>query len=89
MIESHELYTDTDFTDEECDRGNPLARLVVDGGLAICKKCGKGEADLETPCHVGPLPEIALVVCESCLVVYSPEFEVCPRCGCARTESDL
>lgn len=43
----HELYIPADFTNEEIDRRNQLAVMVIDGGLGICKKCGAGEAELE------------------------------------------
>jgi hypothetical protein len=42
----HTLYTAKDFTGEEVERSS-LARMVVEGGLGICKKCGAGEADLD------------------------------------------
>lgn len=41
----HVLYTREDFTDEELENNN-LARMVVEGGLDICKLCGGGESDL-------------------------------------------
>lgn len=44
----HVLYTEKDFSkratfDEPCE----LERLVCEGGLAICKVCGKGEIQLD------------------------------------------
>lgn len=50
MLGTHELYVAKDFTNEEVDRGNALAKAVIDGGLSICKKCGAGEAELEKVC---------------------------------------
>jgi len=47
---SHDLYEPSDFTQEEIERDNQLARLVIDGGLGICKKCGASEIELEKPC---------------------------------------
>ena len=41
----HVMYTRADFTDEELENNN-LARMVVEGGLDICKLCGGGESDL-------------------------------------------
>lgn len=46
----HDLYTPADFTTEELDRLNSLAIAVVEGGLGVCKRCGKAEAELEEPC---------------------------------------
>lgn len=47
---SHILYVDSDFTSEEIDRNNRIADLVINGGLAICKQCGKAEAELVKWC---------------------------------------
>jgi late competence protein required for DNA uptake (superfamily II DNA/RNA helicase) len=44
---AHELYTSKDFTDEEYERRNQLATMVIDGGLAICKRCGAREIELD------------------------------------------
>lgn len=44
---SHLLYTAEDFTNEELDRRNQLAVLVVEGGLGVCKKCGAAEVELD------------------------------------------
>lgn len=45
----HELYTLEDFTEGSHDEG--LAEKVINGGLAICKKCGKAETELDGPCE--------------------------------------
>ena len=42
----HTLFTAADFTNEEWERGG-LARMVIDGGLGICKFCGAGEIELD------------------------------------------
>lgn len=44
---AHELYTTADFTEEEYQRRNQLAVMVIDGGLGICKRCGAGESELD------------------------------------------
>lgn len=44
--QQHELYEPKDFTNEEVER-NSLAKMVVIGGLGICKKCGAGESELD------------------------------------------
>lgn len=44
--QQHELYTDTDFNDEERESRNQLYVNVVEGGLGVCKKCGAAEQDL-------------------------------------------
>ena len=44
--EPHVLYTPGDFTNAEYESGSGLARMVIDGGLEVCKKCGAGEAEL-------------------------------------------
>ena len=46
-MSNHELYQPKDFTAEEYARGNRLAKMVIDGGLGICKKCGAAEAQLD------------------------------------------
>lgn len=48
----HDLYTPADFTNEEHERSQ-LAKMVIDGGLGICKRCGAGEAQLDefATCH--------------------------------------
>jgi hypothetical protein len=45
----HTLYTPADFTSEQCCPidGLQIARLVVEGGLGICKKCGAAEIQLD------------------------------------------
>ncbi|MEP1253737.1 MAG: hypothetical protein ABJI29_03205 [Alphaproteobacteria bacterium] len=45
-MDGHDLYTPADFTNEEMESSS-TARLVVLGGLGICKKCGAGEAQLD------------------------------------------
>lgn len=49
----HNLYTIADFTDEELET-NRLAKLVVEGGLGICKSCGAAESELTAhpTCHI-------------------------------------
>lgn len=47
----HVLYTDKDFTVEEVQRGNHLAKMVVEWGLSVCKICGAAECELENPCR--------------------------------------
>lgn len=47
-LHQHELYQPKDFTEEEYQRRNQLAVMVIDGGLGICKRCGAGEVELET-----------------------------------------
>jgi len=42
----HTLYTASDFTNEDLD-SNQLAKLVVEGGLGICKNCAAGEVHLD------------------------------------------
>jgi len=50
----HEL-----FTDKDARYLNTTQRLlIVDGGLAICKKCGKAESELTEPC----VPRTSVVV---------------------------
>ena len=51
-VNDHIIYTEEDFkhiTGEELDN-NKLARMVLDGGLAVCKVCGEFEAGLDNPC---------------------------------------
>ena len=51
-MNEHILYTREDFKnigDEELEN-NRTAKLVLDGGLSICKVCGEYEAGLDTPC---------------------------------------
>lgn len=43
----HELYKASDFTAEEIDRGNQLAKAVCEGGLGVCKRCGAAEIELD------------------------------------------
>lgn len=43
----HEFYTSEDFTNEEYEFSNVIAKMVIDGGLQICKKCGAAEIELE------------------------------------------
>ena len=49
-MRDHQLYKPEDFTEEDYQNGNQIACLVIDGGLAICKVCGRGEAELDEPC---------------------------------------
>ncbi|QZA70237.1 hypothetical protein 278BB001_86 [Bacillus phage 278BB001] len=52
VVNGHVLYTKEDFKDmtgEELE-SSYTAHLVLDGGLAICKVCGEGEAGLDNPC---------------------------------------
>lgn len=49
-IKSHTLYQTSDFTTEEYERRNVLAVAVIDGDIAICKVCGRGEIELEEHC---------------------------------------
>lgn len=42
----HDLYGPEDFTQEELDN-RQLARLVVLGGLGICKRCKAAECELD------------------------------------------
>lgn len=44
----HELYKPEDFNSEERQRRNRLYVMVVEGGLAICKRCGAAEVEIET-----------------------------------------
>lgn len=46
-LESHELYTSKDFTQAETEARNSLYVNVVEGGLGVCKKCGRAEVELE------------------------------------------
>lgn len=45
----HTLYTTADFTAAECCpiEGTQLARMVVEGGLGVCKNCGACEVQLD------------------------------------------
>ena len=45
-MRGHTFYTPEDFTQEEIDNNNRLARMVIDGGLYICKRCGAAEGEL-------------------------------------------
>lgn len=47
-MNQHELYEPKDFTNEEYQRRNVLAVMVIDGGLGVCKRCGATEIELET-----------------------------------------
>ena len=47
---THELYTAHDFTVAEYRRRNILAIAVCDDDIAICKRCGKKEGELDTRC---------------------------------------
>ena len=58
MGPGHELFIASDFTKEEIDRENKLAIAVIDGGLAVCKKCREYESGLDTPCSASGLPAI-------------------------------
>lgn len=44
---SHTLCQPGDFTNQEYFEDIGVARLVIDGGLGICKNCGAGESELE------------------------------------------
>ena len=44
----HETYKPDD---PEVQNDEILYSLVVEGGLDICKKCGKGEVDLDQKCE--------------------------------------
>jgi hypothetical protein len=44
---THQLYTPSDFTDEQYYEYRGVARMVIDGGLGICKVCGAGESQLD------------------------------------------
>lgn len=49
----HQLYKAEDFrhmSGQEME-DDWTARMVLDGGLAICKVCGEGEAGLDKPCR--------------------------------------
>lgn len=46
------MLTKDDFKPEE--RDGVVARMVLDGGLAICKLCGAGESELDEPCPYHP-----------------------------------
>jgi len=46
LYPGHTLYTTADFTNEEYERSS-LAKMVIDGGLGICMKCGAGESELD------------------------------------------
>ena len=50
IINGHELYKDSDFTDKELARGNKLGEMVVEGGLNVCRKCGEYESGLDEWC---------------------------------------
>ena len=43
----HILYEPKDFAQLQVDQSIVLARLVLDGGLSICKLCGAGEVELD------------------------------------------
>jgi len=48
----HQLYTSEDFkhmSGQEMEE-SWVARMVLEGGLSICKICGEGEAGLDNPC---------------------------------------
>lgn len=53
-MNGHILFTDSDFTEEEYERRNKLAVLVIDGGLSICKKCKRMESELSELCDTTP-----------------------------------
>lgn len=52
VVNRHVLYTKEDFKDMTGEElgSSYTAHLVLDGGLAICKICGEGEAGLDNPC---------------------------------------
>lgn len=47
LFPKHALYKPSDFTDQEYYEGNGLAKMVIDGGLGICKNCGACEIELD------------------------------------------
>lgn len=47
MKAKHILYTSKDFKNEE---ESQLADMVINGGLGICKLCGKAEIELSEDC---------------------------------------
>jgi len=50
VFKMHTLYKPSDFTDEEIERKNILAVMVIDENRLICKKCGKSDAELNGKC---------------------------------------
>lgn len=52
MGNGHQLFTSQDFKhmSGQEQEDNWTARMVLDGGLSICKVCGEGESGLEKPC---------------------------------------
>lgn len=47
----HQLYEAKDFTQEEFERRNQLAVMVIEGGLGVCKICGGAEIELDETCE--------------------------------------
>ena len=43
---SHTYFKPEDFTNEEADRRGALYVAVVEGGLNVCKICGRAESEL-------------------------------------------
>lgn len=49
VVNGHELHVDSDFRHEP---DGVISKLVIEGGLGICRNCGAGEAELdEAPCR--------------------------------------
>ena len=46
-LTAHNLLRPEDFTNEDYVEDRSVARLVVDGGLGICRRCGAGESQLD------------------------------------------
>lgn len=51
VINGHELYKPSDFTEAEIQRMNVLAVAVVDRGQRVCRQCGAIESDLAKKCR--------------------------------------
>ena len=49
-MSDHKLYESRDFTQKEYEEGSGFARLIIDGGLAVCKVCGAAEIELDESC---------------------------------------
>jgi formylmethanofuran dehydrogenase subunit E len=47
---SHQIYKKEDFTKEEIERDNIIARMVINHGQLICKKCGEIIKDVNKRC---------------------------------------
>ena len=48
--ESHQVFTEHDFTPEEIARRNELAVAVIEGGLITCMVCGRSGDALTNSC---------------------------------------